>query len=75
MIFLAEKNALSMIICVIAASVLAKPLDNAQIVRDVFFVYTHLNMAKPAHAIWREPNTVLAVLSWKFLAFPFASRA
>lgn len=36
MIFLAEKNALSMIIRVIAASVLAKPLDNAQIVRDVF---------------------------------------
>lgn len=72
MIFLAEKNALSMIICVIAASVLAKPLDNAQIVRGVF-VYSHLNMAKPAHAIWREPYTVLAVLSWKFLTFPFAS--
>lgn len=40
-----------MIIRIFAASVLAKPLDNAQIVRDVFFVYTHLNMAKPAHAI------------------------
>lgn len=42
MIFLAEKNALSMIICVFTASVLAKPLNNAQIVRGVF-VYTHLS--------------------------------
>ncbi len=35
-----------MIIRIFAASVLAKPLNNAQIVRGVFFVYTHLNMAK-----------------------------
>ena len=34
-----------MIIRIFAASVLAKPLNNAQIVRGVFFVYTHLNMA------------------------------
>ena len=34
-----------MIVCIFAASVLAKPLNNAQIVRGVF-VYTHLNMAK-----------------------------
>ena len=33
-----------MIIRILAASVLAKPLNNAQIVRGVF-VYTHLNMA------------------------------
>ena len=33
-----------MIIHIFAASVLAKPLNNAQIVRGVF-VYTHLNMA------------------------------
>ena len=33
-----------MIIRIFAASVLAKPLNNAQIVRGVF-VYTHLNMA------------------------------
>ena len=46
MIFLAEKFVLSMIIRIFAASVLAKPLNNAQIVRGVFFVYTHLNMAK-----------------------------
>ena len=35
---------LSMIIRIFALSVLAKPLNNAQIVRGVF-VYTHLNMA------------------------------
>ena len=35
-----------MIIRIFAASVLAKPLNHAQIVRGVFFVYTHLNMAK-----------------------------
>ena len=34
-----------MIIRIFAASVLAKPLNNVQIVRGVFFVYTHLNMA------------------------------
>ena len=34
-----------MIIRIFAASVLAKPLNNAQIVRGVFFVDTHLNMA------------------------------
>ena len=34
-----------MIVCIFAASVLAKPLNNAQIVRGVFFVDTHLNMA------------------------------
>lgn len=34
-----------MIIRIFEASVLAKPLNNAQIVRGVFFVYTHLNMA------------------------------
>ena len=34
-----------MIIRIFGASVLAKPLNNAQIVRGVFFVYTHLNMA------------------------------
>ena len=33
-----------MIVCTFAQSVLAKPLNNAQIVRGVF-VYTHLNMA------------------------------
>ena len=44
MIFLAKKFVLSMIIRIFAVSVLAKPLNNAQIVRGVF-VYTHLNMA------------------------------
>ena len=41
-IFLAEKFVLSMIIriFVFAASVLAKPLNNAQIVRGVFCLYT-----------------------------------
>ena len=43
-IFLAEKFVFSMIIRIFTASVLAKPLNNAQIVRGVF-VYTHLNMA------------------------------
>ena len=33
-----------MIVRIFAPSVLAKPLNNAQIVRGVF-VYTHLNMA------------------------------
>ena len=41
-----------MIIRIFAASVLAKPLNNAQIVRGVFFVDTHLNMANlMAHPI------------------------
>ena len=44
MIFPAKKFVLSMIIRIFASSVLAKPLNNAQIVRGVF-VYTHLNMA------------------------------
>ena len=44
MIFLAKKFVLSMIVRIFAASVLARPLNNAQIVRGVF-VYTHLNMA------------------------------
>ena len=44
MIFPAEKFVLSMIIRIFVTSVLAKPLNNAQIVRGVF-VYTHLNMA------------------------------
>ena len=44
MIFLAKKFVLSMIIRIFAESVLAKPLNNAQIVRGVF-VYTLLNMA------------------------------
>ena len=39
-IFLAEKFVLSMIIRIFAASVLAKPLNNAQIVRGVFCLYT-----------------------------------
>ena len=39
-IFLAKKIALSMIIRIFAASVLAKPLNNAQIVRGVFCLYT-----------------------------------
>ena len=43
-IFPAKKFVLSMIIRIFASSVLAKPLNNAQIVRGVF-VYTHLNMA------------------------------
>ena len=33
-----------MIVCMFATSVLAKPLNNVQIMRGVF-VYTHLNMA------------------------------
>ena len=40
MIFLAQKFVLSMIIRIFAASVLAKPLNNAQIVRGVFCLYT-----------------------------------
>ena len=40
MIFLAKKFVLSMIIRIFAASVLAKPLNNAQIVRGVFCLYT-----------------------------------
>ena len=44
MIFLAKKLVLSMIICIFTVSVLAKSLNNAQIVRGVF-VYTLLNMA------------------------------
>ena len=39
-IFLAKKFVLSMIIRIFAASVLAKPLNNAQIVRGVFCLYT-----------------------------------
>ena len=39
-IFLAKKFVLSMIIRIFAASVLAKPLNNAQIVRGVFYLYT-----------------------------------
>ena len=39
-IYLAEKFVLSMIIRIFAASVLAKPLNNAQIVRGVFCLYT-----------------------------------
>ena len=38
--FLANKFVLSMIIRIFAASVLAKPLNNAQIVRGVFYLYT-----------------------------------
>jgi len=38
--FLANKFVLSMIIRIFAASVLAKPLNNAQIVRGVFCLYT-----------------------------------
>ena len=44
MIFSAKKLVLSMIVRIFATSVLAKPLNNAQIVRGVF-VYTLLNMA------------------------------
>ena len=40
MIILAKKFVLSMIIRIFAASVLAKPLNNAQIVRGVFCLYT-----------------------------------
>ena len=40
MIFLAQKFVLSMIIRIFAVSVLAKPLNNAQIVRGVFCLYT-----------------------------------
>ena len=40
MIFLAEKFVFSMIIRIFASSVLAKPLNNAQIVRGVFYLYT-----------------------------------
>ena len=40
MIFLAKKLVLSMIICIFVVSVLAKPLNNAQIVRGVFCLYT-----------------------------------
>ena len=39
-LFPAEKFVLSMIIRIFAASVLAKPLNNAQIVRGVFYLYT-----------------------------------
>lgn len=38
--FFAEKFVLSMIIRIFALSVLAKPLNNAQIVRGVFCLYT-----------------------------------
>ena len=37
--FSAKKFVLSMIVCIFAASVLAKPLNNAQIVRGVFCLY------------------------------------
>ena len=40
MLFLAKKFVLSMIVRIFAASVLAKPLNNAQIVRGVFCLYT-----------------------------------
>ena len=40
MILLAQKFVLSMIIRIFTASVLAKPLNNAQIVRGVFCLYT-----------------------------------
>ena len=39
-IFLAENFVLSMIIRIFASSVLAKPLNNAQIVRGVFCLYS-----------------------------------
>lgn len=39
-IFPAKKFVLSMIIRIFASSVLAKPLNNAQIVRGVFCLYT-----------------------------------
>ena len=38
--FSAKKFVLSMIIRIFASSVLAKPLNNAQIVRGVFCLYT-----------------------------------
>lgn len=38
--FLVKKFVLSIIIRIFAASVLAKPLNNAQIVRGVFYLYT-----------------------------------
>lgn len=44
MFFPAKKFALSMIIRIFTPSVLAKPLDNAQIVRGVFCLYTFVNM-------------------------------
>ena len=37
--FLLKSLWLSMIVCIFAASVLAKPLNNAQIVRGVFCLY------------------------------------
>ena len=39
-IFLAQKSVFSMIVRLFATSVLAKPLNNAQIVRGVFCLYT-----------------------------------
>ena len=39
-IFLAQKSVFSMIVRIFATSVLAKPLNNAQIVRGVFCLYT-----------------------------------
>lgn len=39
-IFLAENFVISIIIRIFTASVLAKPLNNAQIVRGVFYLYT-----------------------------------
>ena len=39
-LFPAKKFVLSMIVRIFAASVLAKPLNNAQIVRGVFCLYT-----------------------------------
>ena len=56
-IFLAEKFVLSMIVRIFAPSVLAKPLNNAQIVRGVF-VYTYLNMAN-LHVFKYESNSCL----------------
>ena len=47
-----------MIVRIFAPSVLAKPLNNAQIVRGVF-VYTHLNMANlMGQRIFPVGNTV-----------------
>ena len=40
MLFLAEKFVWSMIICIFAMSVLAKPLNDAQMC-EAFFVYKH----------------------------------
>lgn len=40
MIFLAEQFVLSMIVRIFAPSVLAKPFNNAKIVRGVFCLYT-----------------------------------